>query len=382
MRQPILHCLLCFVVASALPEGNAWAEPMLDINPSSPLTFPAGTPWYEGNYTNDGDVIGPDTQLPFRLFAPDGYDFSVPNGAEHPLIIFLHGAGSRNSNSIQHILNLASLRYWAEDAVQTLSPTGGAFVLAPKITSFSDRWTDQPPGPGGVNPEFNSSGYSADSVPVADNMELALELIAGIVAGGDNVDFDFTTRIDPSRIYIVGTSMGGFGAWDALGRVIEFPTLLPAQYNSYRFAAGITSSGAGPTDRGQAMADVPIWALRHDDDLVVPSAGTDNMIAAIEAVNGDLFFETDPVIDGETFSTKLNTILGEKRLLTRFQGQQPLSSSSPHSWAATEWYNLNDQNDYPAQWLFAQQTVPEPTSFALLLLGIIAVAIGHRNIRR
>ncbi len=348
--------------------------PTLDIDPTSTLTYPFTSPdakkWYGGNYSNAGGVVGPDTNLSFRLFSPDGYDFSSTGSERHPLIIFLHGAGSRDGGTVSHIINLESLRYWAEDAVQALSPTGGAFVLAPKITSLSDRWTDHPPDTSGtsINPEFFSSGYSADSVPVADNMELMVELVAGIVAGGDT---DFNTRIDPSRIYIVGTSMGGFGAWDALGRVVEFGTLLPPEYDSYRFAAGITSSGAGPTDRGQAMADVPIWAMRHDDDVVVPPAGTDNMIAAIEATGGDSFFETDPVVAAGGFSTDLSTILSKKRLLTRFQGPQPTSFTRPHSWASQEWNNLNGQNDFPAQWLFAQQSIPEPSSLVLLLVGLI-----------
>ena len=164
--------------------------------------------------------------------------------------------------------------------------------------------------------------------------------------------------------------MGGFGAWDALGRVVEFPTLIPPEYDSYRFAAGITSSGAGPTDRGQAMAEVPIWAMRHDDDVVVPPEGTDHMIAALEAAGGEPFFETDSVVDGMPFTTNLATILGETHLLTRFQGKQPFPLSRPHSWSAKMWHDLSGQNDYPAEWLFAQQAVPEPGSLMLLLFGL------------
>ncbi len=375
VRQCFRLGAVCLVLGLVCGGSVGWAEPLLDINPASSLNWPnsssVDTLWYGGDYSNEGGTIGPETQLSFRLFAPRDYDFSTPSDVKHPLIIYMHDAGMRGSSWLSLILERESLRYWARPEIQAFSPTGGAFVLAPKI---SQRWTDHPPDPDSGE-EFYSSGYSADTTPIADNMELALELVAGLVSGGDNVGFDFATQIDTSRIYIVGPSMGAFAVWDALGRTPDYASLLPSEFDSFSFAAGVNSSGAGPTDRGAAIGETPVWTFLNEQDSTVPSAGTTNMIAAIETAGGEPFFETDPVVESEIFSTDLATILSKKRLLTRFQGQQPLPYSSPHAWTALEWHRLNDQNDYVAQWLFSQQQpVPEPTTFVLLMFGIGVVA--------
>lgn len=72
-----------------------------------------------------------------------------------------------------------------------------------------------------------------------------------------------TYRIDTTRLYICGLSMGGGGAWD-----------YAASTWGKRLAAVVPICGAsGPsTQKGQAIAqnNVPVWAFHNNGDPVVP----------------------------------------------------------------------------------------------------------------
>ncbi|MBN8577745.1 MAG: gliding motility-associated C-terminal domain-containing protein [Cytophagales bacterium] len=81
-------------------------------------------------------------------------------------------------------------------------------------------------------------------------------------------------RIDPSRIYITGLSLGGGGAWEY---VANFPQKVAALapicggYNTLSWACTYRTN------------NIPIWAFHGDADTVVPISRTTNMINAINA---------------------------------------------------------------------------------------------------
>jgi pimeloyl-ACP methyl ester carboxylesterase len=77
------------------------------------------------------------------------------------------------------------------------------------------------------------------------------------------------TRVDTTRIYLTGLSLGGFGTWSyALSR----PDVV---------AAVVPIAGAGSTAQACAMKDVPVWAFHGDADGTVDVSGSVNMVAAI-----------------------------------------------------------------------------------------------------
>jgi predicted esterase len=82
-------------------------------------------------------------------------------------------------------------------------------------------------------------------------------------------------RIDADRVYLVGNSMGGNGAW-AL-----------AMHSPGRFAAIAPICGRGdPTTVGR-LRDVPTWAFHGADDRIVPPEQSEEMIAALKRAGGD-----------------------------------------------------------------------------------------------
>lgn len=85
-----------------------------------------------------------------------------------------------------------------------------------------------------------------------------------------------TYRIDPSRLYVCGLSMGGGGAWD-----------YAASQWGKRLAAVVPICGAsGPTaDKGKAIAqnNIPVWAFHNNGDPVVPYSYSVDYISYINS---------------------------------------------------------------------------------------------------
>ena len=77
------------------------------------------------------------------------------------------------------------------------------------------------------------------------------------------------TRVDTTRIYLTGLSLGGYGTWSY---AVSRPSVV---------AAVVPIAGAGSTGQACAMKDVPVWAFHGDADATVNFSGSVNMVAAI-----------------------------------------------------------------------------------------------------
>src|SRR5690606_13794253 len=81
--------------------------------------------------------------------------------------------------------------------------------------------------------------------------------------------------IDRNRVYLVGYSMGGFGAWELAAR------------NTEKFAAVVLIAGGGDPELGKALVGLPLWAIHGLDDEVVPIEGSRKLVEAIRDAGGD-----------------------------------------------------------------------------------------------
>lgn len=79
---------------------------------------------------------------------------------------------------------------------------------------------------------------------------------------------------DPKRIYLVGYSMGGYGAWRSAA---DYPEL---------FAAIVPISGGGDANNGRVLVSIPIWAFHGEKDDAVQVAETRSMVDAVAAASG------------------------------------------------------------------------------------------------
>lgn len=89
-------------------------------------------------------------------------------------------------------------------------------------------------------------------------------------------------RIDPSRIYVTGLSIGAFGAFDLVA------------YAPERFAAAVMICGGSEPSRGWRLAKVPIRIYHGKNDDVVPVQRSEEMAAAIKKAGGDVTLTVYP----------------------------------------------------------------------------------------
>lgn len=184
-----------------------------------------------------------DRSLPYRLLKPVN-----PQALERfPLVIFLHGSGERGSDNeaqLKHIKNL-----FLDTKNRGKYP---CYVLAPQCPK-NELWA-----------EHNKDG-SVKAKPTP-TMELVIDLIAQI-----SKDYP----IDPSRVYVTGVSMGGYGTWDLLARYPE------------KFAAGVPVCGGGDERTASKLKDIPIWAFHGALDNIVSPRQSRTMVQAIQKAGGN-----------------------------------------------------------------------------------------------
>lgn len=177
----------------------------------------------KGSYQSGG------RSLAYRLFRP-----AIAANRRLPLIIFLHGSSRIGSDNAVQLttLPLAAI----ETNIQARFP---AFVLAPQFTSRSASYHISP-----------TDGMRT-SLP-----DDALLPLFGLVSSLERAE-----AIDPSRVYLIGFSMGASTTYHAL---LLHPEL---------FAAGIALSGV-PPERilAPTLAEIPLLICHGDADLENPYA--------------------------------------------------------------------------------------------------------------
>ena len=168
--------------------------------------------------------IGDLEPLKYLVFLPEGYE---ENGDEAwPLLMFLHGAGERGDD-------LERVKVHGPPKVAAAGGDVPFIIVAPQCPL--DTW------------------WSVWQV-----RDLLDEVRAH-------------HRVDDSRLYLTGLSMGGFGTWKMIA---EFPDL---------FAAAVAICGGGDPATAPAMGQLPIWAFHGAKDTVVPLSGSESMVEALHA---------------------------------------------------------------------------------------------------
>lgn len=202
--------------------------------------------------------------LPYRLLAPAAGD----SAKKHPLVLFLHGAGERGTDNARQLV-----WFWnaAKPSVLTRKEyvDAQAYAVIPQCPD-NQQWVNVPWAKG-----------SFATPPVSEPQQLTLDLIDSLLK---------TQPVDPDRVYVVGMSMGGYGAFDAVARRPEL------------FAAAIPICGAGDPTRAKAIAHVPVWAFHGEKDDAVPAAGSREMVAALKQAGGDVRYTEYPGVGHNSWS--------------------------------------------------------------------------------
>jgi len=168
---------------------------------------------------------GAETTVHYWLFLPEAYD----SRQTWPLLLFLHGAGERG-NDLDRVTKWGPPRLVADRR-------SFPFVVVSPQCPRGKRW----------EPE---------------QLRALVEHVAG------------ARKIDRSRLYCTGLSMGGYGTWQMVAR---YPDL---------FAAAVPICGGGDPATAQKLVGIPIWAFHGDADRVVPVSRSRQMVDAVRKAGG------------------------------------------------------------------------------------------------
>ncbi|MFN0077685.1 MAG: prolyl oligopeptidase family serine peptidase [Prosthecobacter sp.] len=160
----------------------------------------------------------------------------------YPIVIWLHGSGQSGTDNESQIGGAPKV--WTSEDNQAERP---CFLLAPQCPSADIGWKNQ----------------------VADN------LLAHIA------DLTEHLPIDESRLYLTGSSMGGFGTFS-----------IAAKYPQV-FAACVPLCGGGDVKSAEILKQTPFWVFHGDKDDMVPVERSRAIVAAVKQAGGELMKYTE-----------------------------------------------------------------------------------------
>ena len=172
---------------------------------------------------------------PYRLLIPGGYDSKT----SYPLVIFLHGGGGRGTDNEQQLGEGNGLLV---DLFVTAQKQFPCFVIAPQTATQHDA-----------------------------------AAVARIV---EEVSAEY--RVDRTRIYAIGQSLGGYGIFDLMKRD---PNLIAA--------AVVISADSNAADV-QSARRIPMWFFHGERDSLFPVAGVRRFVAALRAAGDTVKYTEYP----------------------------------------------------------------------------------------
>lgn len=191
--------------------------------------------------------ISENDTLPYRILFPENFDVD----GNYPLILFLHGAGERGNDNEKQLVHGSG--FFANDENRTSFP---AVVVFPQCAENS-YWA-------GVGFGMNDEGKRTFSFNPSGEPTPPMKLTIGLLESLLQEDW-----VDKQRVYVGGLSMGGMGTFELLFRMPEV------------FAAAFPICGGGnPEMISEKVSDVSIWAFHGEEDPVVPSELSVEMLTA------------------------------------------------------------------------------------------------------
>ncbi len=196
----------------------------------------------------------------YLLYLPENYE--AEPGRAWPFILFLCGTGERGDNVFLFAKN---------GPFQMIREQGPLpfIIVAPMLH---------------VSTEFRS-------FPEA--------YLDGVL---DEVQTDY--RIDKTRMYLTGLSMGGEATYRyALHQPETFAAIAPLAAFDARYNPGAVREGFKPfTLPMELIKDVPVWAVHGADDTIVPLSAAQSTVDALKQAGGNVRFTILPTHDHDVWT--------------------------------------------------------------------------------
>jgi predicted peptidase len=169
--------------------------------------------------------------LQYLLFLPS--DFGKDKTKRWPLILFLHGAGERGTN-------LAKVKVHGPPKIVAKQPDFPFIVASPQCPD-GQIWSNE-----------------------------------SLLALLEEVSREYA--VDPSRVYLTGLSMGGYGTWSlGLTHPEKFAAIAPI-CGGGNLISLLLAEGA----KAQALKTLGVWAFHGAKDPVVPLSESERMVALLK----------------------------------------------------------------------------------------------------
>jgi len=198
--------------------------------------------------------------LTYFWFQPEGAPY--PPGLKFPLVLILHGTPG----------NTYAGKFLITQKMQLDFP---AFIVAPVLQT---GWTWANPLQIEGHPEISVKPHLVEALPGA------VQLVASLAQ---------QYPVDTSRIYVIGCSEGGTGAY---GAVRDYADV---------FAAAVPISGVWGLRDAPKMTQTPMWAFHGALDSVLPADNASNLNAKIKQSGGNAIYTEFPDMGHDCPSPRL-----------------------------------------------------------------------------
>lgn len=202
-----------------------------------------GTPEHDLKFTHGINQNSKEVSYPYLPYLPKEYNSDTVR--RWPLIIYLHGGSQRGTN-------LKKL-YDSGIPDQIYRGREFPFIIISPLCPLHLRWTTD------------------------DWFENFFKEIYG------------KYRIDTTRIYLTGLSLGGNGTWYLAAKY-------PGKFAAIAPISGFTSESEYIDRNISKLMDIPIWAFHGKTDNVVPFEETERIVKMLEGKNKDLKFTAEPAV--------------------------------------------------------------------------------------
>lgn len=173
--------------------------------------------------------------LPYQVMYPDNYDATK----QYPLLIMLHGAGERGDN------NQAQLTHGKQFLTDNFLTDYPAIVIVPQCPA-NNYWANVV--------RHQTDDKMTLTFGITDQPTQAMFTLISLVQ-----DWLSSGKVDVSRVYVGGLSMGGMGTLELLWRMPQ------------TFAAAFPICGGGDLNKLTTYAkNTAVWLFHGGDDSVVP----------------------------------------------------------------------------------------------------------------
>ena len=186
----------------------------------------------------------------YKIFVPHDYK----GDKEYPLILFLHGSGESGDDGEKQA------KQGLGNAIGKHEKTFGFITVFPQ----------------------SRKNWNAGSEDGKRAMAILDETIKAY-------------KVDASRVYLTGLSMGGFGTW-------SFAAAHPT-----RWAAIVPICGGGDVNAASKIKDIPCWNFHGDKDTAVKVDKSRAMIDALKAAGGQPRYTEYPGVGHNSWDAAYGT---------------------------------------------------------------------------